>query len=344
VFGGVRQEVKAVLFFVATVVAVVVVGTVGYRLIEGWSFLDSLYMTVITIFTVGFREVYPLSSAGLVFTMVVIVVGVGAILYGLGRMVEFVIGGQLTGVFKRRVVRRQVDRLEGHFIICGYGRVGQAVARHFLSHKARFVIIDSDPESVAQAEGDGFLAVRGDATADEVLEAAGVRKAKGLVAAVGSDAGNIYVTLSARVLNPALLIAARASSEDTVSKLERAGADHVVSPYGIGGKRMATLMLKPLVSDYLEVVTGGGELEFRVEEFALNERCCGVGQSIKELAVRERTGATILAVRRSDTGAFDTNPSPETRLEPGDKIIAIGTPVEITKLEELITASATGAS
>jgi voltage-gated potassium channel len=335
-FSGSRQELRALTTFVGSLVGVVVLGTVGYRLIEGWSLFDCLYMTVMTIFTVGYREVHPLSTAGTAFTMVLIVVGVGAILYGLGRMAQFVVGEQLTGVFRRRVVKRQVDKLEGHFIICGYGRVGEAVARQFAAHAAKFVVIDHDPDSVARAEAEGFLTVRGDATADEILELAGVRRAKGLVAAVGSDAGNIYVTLSARVLNPALLIVARAGTDDTASKLERAGADHVVSPYGIGGKRMATLMLKPLVSDYLEIVTGGGELEFRVEEFALQKDSPAVGQSIEDLAVRRKTGATILAVRRADTGLFDTNPSPDTRLHPGDMIIAIGTPVEIARLEELL--------
>lgn len=335
-WGDRKQETKALVTFLGSLVGVVVLGTVGYRLLEGWGWLESLYMTVITVFTVGYREVGPLSTAGTAFTMLIIVVGVGAILYGLGRMAQFVVGEQLTGVFRRRTVKRQVDRLEGHFIICGYGRVGQAVARQFLAHGAKFVVIEKDLDSAAQAEAEGLLIVRGDATADEVLEAAGVRRAKGLVAAVGSDAGNIYVTLSARVLNPALLIVARAASDDTVSKLERAGADHVVSPYGIGGKRMATLMLKPMVSDYLEVVTGGGELEFRVEEFALRENSAAVGQTIGDLAVRRKTGASILAVRRSATGVFDTNPSPETRLGPGDVIIAIGTPVEIGRLEELL--------
>jgi voltage-gated potassium channel len=155
---------------------------------------------------------------------------------------------------------------------------------------------------------------------------------------VGSDAGNIYVTLSARVLNPGLLIVARASSEDTASKLKRAGADRVVSPYGIGGRQMAVLMLKPLVSDYLDVVTGDGALEFRVEELRLTAKCCAVGRSIKELSVRKTTGATILAVRGGETGAFDTNPSPETILDSGDTVIAIGTPSEITMLEELVGA------
>ncbi len=335
-FGSRRQEAQAVLAFVGSLVAVVVVGTVGYRLIEGWGLLDCLYMTVITIFTVGYREVHPLSTTGTVFTMVLVVVGVGAILYGLGRMAQFVLGEQLAGVFKRRAVKRQVERLQGHYIICGYGRVGQAVARQFSSHKAKFVVVDNDPEAVAQAETEGLLAIRGDATADEVLEAAGVRRARGLVAAVGSDAGNIYVTLSARVLNPALLIVARAGSDDAASKLKRAGADHVVSLYGIGGERMATLVLKPAVSDYLEVITGGGQLEFRLEEFALRPGSPAVGKSLEALAVRRETGASILAVRRSDTGVFDTNPSGQTCLREGDMVIAIGTPTEIAKLEELL--------
>lgn len=332
------REARRGLWFLAAIVAIVVVGTVGYTLIEGWGPLDSLYMTVTTIFTVGFGEVHPLSTAGSVFTLVLIVGGVGTILYGLGSMVEFVVGGQLSGAYRRRVVKKKVDKLEGHYVICGYGRVGEAVARHFATQSASFVIVDNDAESLARAEADGLLVVKGDATADETLEAAGIRRAKGLITAVGSDAGNIYVTLSARVLNPQLLIVARAGSEDTVSKLKRAGADRVVSPYGIGGKQMATLMLKPLVSDYLDVVTSGGELEFRMEELELTPVCCAIGQSIQDMAVRKRTGATILAVRHGQSGVFDSNPSPDVILAPGDTIIAIGTPGEIVKLEELVGA------
>jgi voltage-gated potassium channel len=339
-----REEVKIGLIFITAFVAITVAGTVGFMLIEGWGLLDSLYMTVTTIFTVGFGEVYPLSRWGQVFTLLLIIGGVGTILYGIGRMVEFVIGGQLTGVFRRRAVRRQVDRLQGHIIICGYGRVGGAVAQHFAAHKAPFVIVDNDPERVGQADADGFLSVRGDATADEVLHVVGVDRAKGLVAALGSDAANIFLTLSARVLNPKLLIVARAASDDIVNKLERAGADHVVSPYGIGGKRMATLVLKPLVSDYLEVVTGGGELEFRVEELELAGDCAAIGHSIAELEVRTRTGATILAVRRASTGIFDTNPAPGSVLDPGDMVVAIGTPTQITRLEELMVAPSAAGS
>jgi len=335
-----REELRTGLVVMAAIAVIIIVGTAGYALIEGWSLLDSIYMTVTTIFTVGFKEVRPLSTAGTVFTLFLIILGVGTILYGIGRMVEFVISGQLSGVFRRGAVRRQVDKLDGHFIVCGYGRVGESVVRHLASHSASFVVVDSDPDSASRAETDGFLAVGGDATADEVLEAAGVARAKGLVAALGNDAGNIFLTLSARVLNPRLLIVARASSDDTVSKLVRAGADHVVTPYGIGGKQMATLMLKPLVSSYLEVVTGGGELEFRVEELELSGDCCVIGRSIGELEIRARTGATILALRRASTGDFESNPSPKSHLMSGDRVIAIGTPEQIVKLEELIMSSA----
>jgi voltage-gated potassium channel len=335
-----RKEFKTALWVLGAMVAVVVIGTVGYTLLQpDWSLLRCLYMTVATIFTVGYGD-EGLSQGGKAFTIVLIVLGVGTILYGLGAMIEFVVGGQLTGVFRRRAVKKQVEKLEGHYIICGYGRVGDAVARQFAASRVDFIVIDNDQESISRAESDGWLTLRGDAATDEVLEEAGIKRAKGLVSAVGSDAGNIFVVLSARVLNPGLLIVARASSEDTVSKLERAGANQVVSPYGIGGKRMAALMLKPLVSDYLEVVTGGGELAFLVEEFQLAGDCCAIGQSIEALAVRKQTGATILAVRRESTGSLDTNPPPEAILYPGDKIIAIGTQEEIAKLEQLIGAPA----
>ncbi len=334
-----RPEAKTLLWVVAGIACIVVVGTVGYMVIEGWGLLDALYMTITTITTVGFKEVRELSTGGRLFTMALILCGVGVILYGLVTIVEYAIKAQLSGVFKRRAVKRQVDKLDGHYIICGYGRVGESVARHFSSQNAPFVIVDNDPASLTRAESDGYLVVEGDATTDEALESAGIKQAKGVVAAVGSDAGNIYVTLSARVLNPWLLIVARASSEDTVSKLKRAGADRVVSPYGIGGRQMAQLMLKPLVSDYLDVVTGDGALEFRLEELQLTETCCAVGRSIRDMAVRKTTGATILAVRRASTGVFDTNPSPEAVLAAGDTVIAIGTPAEITKLEELAGAT-----
>jgi voltage-gated potassium channel len=238
-------------------------------------------------------------------------------------------------MFRRRAVHRQIGELRGHYIICGFGRVGEAVAREFAASHAAFVVIDSDPATVARVSESGYLSVEGDASQDETLLEAGVERAAGLVAAVDSDADTIYVVLSARVLNPQLTIVARAASEESAGKVRRAGADQVISPYSIGGKKMATLMLKPLVSDYLEVVSRGGEIEFRLEEFALNGTCEVAGRSIRDLDIRRATGATVLAVRRGASGQLETNPGPDLVLEETDVLIAIGTPADIGKLEEL---------
>jgi voltage-gated potassium channel len=317
------------------VLVVVAAAVAGYMVLEHMSFLDALYTAVIILSTVGFASGKPLSGSGQLFTVLLVLAGVTLIAYGLGSFIEFVVGGHVTGLYRRRTLRKRIEGLQGHYIICGYGRVGQSVAKEFTANKASFVVVDINPEVVVQVEADGLLAVTGNASEDEVLEQAGIRRARGLVAAVGSDADNVYVTLTGRVLNPRLLIVSRASTDETVNKLRRAGADQVISPYAIGGKKMATLLLTPLVADYLDVVTGGGEIEFRLEEFALNDTCAVVGRSIRELEVRRKTGATILAVRRGVSGAFDTNPDPQIVLDENDVLIAIGTPGEIAKLEEL---------
>ncbi len=326
---------RRLIILVVALVVVLVVGTLGYVIIEGWTVFEAFYMVVITLATVGFREVHQLSDAGRMFTVLLILGGVSLLAYAVATLIEFVVSGQLSGMYRRRAVRKEIVALSGHFIICGYGRVGESVAREFAASRAPFVVIDNDPDALEHLELAGFLHVAGDASDDEILEEAGIQKARGLVAAVDSDADNTFVILSARVLRPDLLIVGRANSEESLRKVKKAGADHVISPYSIGGKKMATLMLKPLVSDYLDVVSGGGEIEFRLEEFALNDTCEIVGKSIAELEIRRRTGATILAVRHGDSGLFDTNPSPELTLDDGDVVIAIGTPVDIANLEEL---------
>jgi voltage-gated potassium channel len=324
------RQLTKLLFALA---AIAVVGTVGFMAIEEMSIVDAVYMTVITISTVGFGEIHTLTPEGRLFTIALVAAGVGIIGYRLGTMIEFVVGGQLSGIYRRRNMDRRIDRLRGHFIICGYGRVGEAVAREFGRHQAPFVVIDQGRESLSRLADAGYLFVEGDATVDEVLIAAGVERAAGLVAAVDSDAANTFVTLSARVLNPDLFIVARSNSDESLSKLEKAGASKVISPYSVSGRRMATMLLKPLVTDYLEVVTGAGELEFRVEEFALNATCEVVGRSIRELDIRNRTGASILAVRHG-SGHFDTNPDPNLVLSEEDTVVAIGTPEEMVRLEE----------
>ncbi len=326
---------RRLMALAAALVVVLVVGTLGYVIIEGWSVFEAFYMVVITLSTVGFREVREISDAGRVFTILLILGGVSILAYAVATLIEFIVSGQLSGMYRRRAVRREIAALSGHFIICGYGRVGESVAREFAANGASFVVIDNDPAAAEHLDQAGYLHLLGDAADDEVLEEAGIQKARGLVAAVDSDADNTFVILSARVLRPDMLIVGRANSEESLRKVRKAGADHVISPYSIGGKKMATLMLKPLVHDYLEVVSGGGEIEFRLEEFALNDTCEIVGKSIAELEIRKRTGATILAVRHGDSGLFDTNPSPEITLDDGDVVIAIGTPADIANLEEL---------
>ncbi len=329
------SEIRTVAMLALGAVLVLVAGTAGYMFIEGWSVLDALYMTVLGLTTVGFNEVHPLSPRGQAFTIVLVVVGVTLIGLGLRSLIEFLVSGTFTGMFRRRAVQKKVAELRGHYIICGFGRVGEAVAREFAANRADFVVVDSNPATVAQILESGHLGVEGDASQDETLLEAGIEHAIGLVAAVDSDADTIYVVLSARVLNPRLTIIARAASEESAGKLRRAGADKVISPYSIGGKKMATLMLKPMVSDYLEVVSRGGEIEFRLEEFALNGTCEVVGRSISDLDIRRATGATVLAVRRGATGQFETNPGPDLVLEETDVLIAIGTPADIGKLEDL---------
>ena len=329
------SETRTVALLALGAVLVLVVGTAGYMLIEGWSVLDAFYMTVLGLTTVGFGEVHRLSPQGEAFTIGLLVVGVTLIGLGLRSLIEFMVSGTLTGMFRRRAVYKQVAELRGHYIICGFGRVGEAVAREFAASNAAFVVVDSDPATLARVSESGYLGVEGDASQDETLVEAGIEHAAGLVAAVDSDADTIYVVLSARVLNPRLTIIARAAGEESAGKLRRAGADQVISPYSIGGKKMATLMLKPMVSDYLEVVSRGGEIEFRLEEFALNDTCEVIGRSISDLDIRRTTGATVLAVRRGTSGLFETNPGPDLVLEETDVLIAIGTPVDIGKLEEL---------
>jgi voltage-gated potassium channel len=327
-------EARRIVIFAAAIAAVLVAGTVGFMLIEQLSFIDALYMTVTSLTTVGYGEVKPFSAAGRVFVIVLVIGGVSVVAYGLTSMLQFVVDGELSGLYRRRAMKKRIEAMHDHFIVCGHGRVGEAVAKEFALHRADFVVVDRDPEVVARVLHAGHLAIEGDASVDEVLVELGIERAQGLVAVLDSDASNTFVILSARVLNPKLVLVARANSEGAASKLRRAGADQVISPYAIGGRKMAHLLLRPLVSDYLDVMTGEGEIEFRLEEFALNGTCEVVGRSIQDLDIRRRTGASILAVRRG-SGDFDTNPSADFVLDETDTLIAIGTRQDMGRLEEL---------
>ncbi len=311
--------------------AVLVIGTVGYMIISGASLFDALYMTVITVGTVGFAETIPLGDAGRAFTMALILIGFGAMLFALGTFIDFVVEGHLKDLVEGRRMQTGIERLAGHHIVAGLGRVGQSVARLFAEEGAPFVVIDRDPDALELAKGEGWLALDGDATDEEVLERAGVTRAKSLITALDTDSDNLYVTFSARAMSTDLFIVARSSHESAEPKLRRAGADRVMTPNVIGGRRMATMVLHPVVSDYLDLITHGDGVEFRLQEVEVRGSCAFQGKSIKDARVRDITGAYILAVQSSD-GAINTNPSSETTLCTGDRLVVLGTAQQLEAL------------
>ena len=325
---------KRILALTAILLLIVIAGTVGFAFLENLSPLDSFFTTVVLISTVGMGSP-PATAGGKILAIIIIAGGVGTLVYAVGMVIEFLIGGYLAEILEERGMKKKISELSNHYLICGYGRVGEQVAREFKRSGEDFVVVDSNPESIARAREDGYLHVEGDAADDESLHLAGIDRAKGLVACVDSDADNVFVTLSARVLSPDIWIVARGNTEDSHNKLEKAGANKVVSPYAIGGREMATLMLKPMVSDYLDVVTGGGELELRVEQFRLTESSPVIGKSIRDLEIRQKTGASILAVKRPGE-PFDTNPDPAIRLDKDVVLITVGTHEEIQLLEQLL--------
>jgi voltage-gated potassium channel len=331
-----RLALRRVQSAIVALVIITAVGVVGYMVFEGWSFPDALYMTVITLTTVGYREVRVLDASGQLWTMLLLITGVGTLFYAAVSSVELVVEGTVRGYFGRRRVKAAIGKLSGHYILCGYGRVGRQVAREFAADEVPFVIVEQDPEILEECMAEGYLALLGEASDDDVLEEAGILRAGGLIAAVDSDADNVFVVLSARKLNPKLHIVARASSDESAAKLEIAGADRTLSPYAVGGRRLASLATQPLVVDFLDVVTRGEKgIEFRLEEFSVPEDSTIAEHTIGELKIGERTGAIVLAVRTTE-GNFDTTPTAEDRLSAGDTLIVLGSRGQIERLEHLM--------
>jgi voltage-gated potassium channel len=306
--------------WLAVVGAALAVGTAGYMLLEGWNLSDARYMTVISVTTAGFREVRTLDESGRVWTMLVTGFGVVLIVGSVGLLTEYLVTEATSGRRVGRHMTRQVDELRGHFVVCGYGRVGSTVAHELVHDGESFVVIDVNPESLGRARDDGYVVVEGDATDDATLRAGGITRAKGLVATIDSDAQNVYVILSARALNPGLFVVGRASTPAAEEKLARAGADRVVSPYTMAGRRLAELAVRPRVVDFLDAALSHGELSFSLEE--LHARSGGTldGASVGEL--RER-GIFVLAILGTDD-RYAANPPDDRRLAPGETFIASG--------------------
>jgi len=319
------------LWVAYTLLLVVGIGIIGYMIIEGWSFLDALYMTVVTLSTVGYEEVHSLTTAGRIFSILLIIGGVGVMLYTLTTIVRYLIEGQFTNILGRRRMKEKLSKLKGHVILCGYGKVGREVARVFKREGTPFVVVELNQEALDDATDAGYLCLHGNATSDDVLKEAGVQQARALVAALGSDADNLYTTLSARELHSDLFIVARASAEESEPKLKRAGADRIMSPYRIGGRRMAMLTLRPLVVDFIDITMHSRGRELVLENIKVWPGSPVEGKNVKE-GSKCCGGAAILAVRKKD-GRLLANPSQETLLELEDELVIIGTREQLRALE-----------
>ena len=312
------------------------IGTLWYSLVEGWKWEDAAYMTVITLATVGYGETHPLGSRGRLFTIVLILMGVVNLTYIVNRFTAAVIEGYFLEGIRLRQQRRLMELLSEHYIICGFSRTGRQIAKEFQAEGVSFVIIDSELESVQKAQEIGYIVFQGDATLDDTLLKVGITKAICIVAALPSDAENLYTVLSAKTLNPDIRAIARASTEEAVQKLQRGGADAVISPYITGGKRMAAAALRPQILDFVDGILSGTDRQLYMEEFLLDsDRCPFVGQSLQKAKLRSQSGALVLAIRRLD-GKLIGGPTGDTVLMSGDTLICMGTAEQLQDLNQIL--------
>jgi voltage-gated potassium channel len=321
----------------SVVLAVIGAGSLGYRWLWrdlGGSWLDALFMTVTTITTIGYGEVKPLTAAGRIFTMVIAFVGIGSLFYTFSVVMESVVARRLADPAGRRRMARTIRTLSGHTVVAGLGRVGRQAAQELDEAGAPFLIVDPGEPAVRIAEAQGYLFLQGDATEDGVLQRAGIERARGLIVTTANDATNMYIVLSARVLNPALHIVSRAVDDASVTKLIRAGANRAISPYAIGGHRLAHLILSPTVVDFFETALRRGDETLNIEDMAVETDSAIVGKTVDDLDLRQATGVTILAILREGTPVV--NPPGHFVLQPADHLLALGTREQLARLERLV--------
>lgn len=310
-------------------------GTSGFMLIEGWSFLDASYMTVITLATVGFGEVNTLSPAGRLFTMVLIILGMGILLYGVSSITAFIVEGQLMDIIRRRRMEKNISRLKNHYIICGAGKVGSYIIEEFRRTRKSFVIVEKDVENIKNLPGK-ILSIEGDASEDHVLIKAGVNRARGLITALPEDKDNLFVVLTARELNPGLKIVSKAMDEKSIHKLRKAGADQIVLTNFIGGMRMASEMLRPAVTTFLDTMLQEKKDSLRIEEVPVTPGSKIEGQTLGDVEIPGKTGLIVIAVKDAGSKKYIYNPHSSQKLDEDDILIVLGSVKQVEKLRALV--------
>jgi len=330
----VKELRKRLVAAAGMIMLVILFGTAGYMGIEGWNFWDSFYMTVITLTTVGYREIHEMSFAGQVFTVVLLIGGVGTVLYALTTGAKVLLEGELQEMYGRKRMEKKLKDLKDHFIICGYGRMGKVIARELEHEGLQFVVIEKNEVVLDADQKEELLIIQGDATKDDFLKRARIENAQCLISVLPTDAENLYVVLSARGLNPKLLIVARAGEEGSEHKLLRAGADRVVSPYYIGGLRIAHAVLKPAVVDFIEFATKSGNIALQIEEISVQENSKLAGNNLDQCGIGRELGIIVVAIKQT-TGEMKFNPNFRTVIDPGDTLIAVGEPSKLKILEGL---------
>jgi voltage-gated potassium channel len=330
---------RRVAIIVAAIITVIFGGMIGYMMIEGWSISEALYMTIITVSTVGFQEVKPLSDGGRVFTVILILGGILLIATGANFIFSSIMEGTFRDISRRQSMEKKTAKIKDHFIICGLGAVGEDIIQEFIRAGEPFVLVDRQRDVLERfvKENPEILYVIGDATHDEALKSAGIDKAKGIIAALGNDADNLYICLSARALNPKLRIISRVVESNSIDKLKKAGADYVFSPEKIGGLHLASAALRPAVMSFLDAIVRGQHLNLVLDEVTVQASSAIAGKTLRETTISKNIGIVIPAIKSANLNKLTFNPSPDSIIGPGDTLISFGTPEQLKQLREMCT-------
>jgi len=323
---------RHLIFSLSILILIIAAGTIGYMMIEGWLFVDALYMTVITISTVGFKEVNQVGEGGRIFTMVLVFSGVGFTLYVAAAVVQFMVEGRIRIIMGRRRLNKKIDRLKNHYIVCGYGRIGRVLCRHLKRANIDVAVIEKDSGQIPVMDEDGVLYIVGEATDENSLIKAGIERAKAVVAALATDTDNVFLVLTARQLVPELLIMARASQETAKIKLRAAGANYVESPYEMGAVSMAHRIIRPTVTSFLDLAFAHKRKDIQMEEIPVSNASELVNVQLKDSGIRQNYNLIIIAIKKAD-GNMLFNPSFEAVIAPNDTVIAVGEVDNLQKLE-----------